>query len=168
MSQLTDLFSSIANAIRGKTGSVDAIPASGFATAIAAIPAGSEVVFTQVTLNPADYASTGKVVFSIAFPDAVGKDNIVAFIVQTDNYQSLGGISHSNVPILAVVNNEKKCAYADQSSSNGTQLGWGGSNVNWDKASGVISLPFNYESSRIYQFSGVSNARDVLAVAVAW
>ena len=168
MSQLTDLFSSIANAIRGKTGGSAAIPANGFAAAIAAIPAGSEVVFTQVTLNPADYASTGRIIFSITFPEAVGKDNIVAFIAQTDGYQPLGGTSRSNIPILAVVNGEKKCAYASHSSSNGTQLSWGGSGVNWDKASGIIGFPVNYESSWIYSFSGASNASAVIAVAVAW
>lgn len=42
MSQLTDLFSNIANAIREKTGDTETIPAFNFPTAITNLPAGTE------------------------------------------------------------------------------------------------------------------------------
>lgn len=42
MSQLTDLFTNIANAIRDKTGQSETISATNFPTAIANLPAGAE------------------------------------------------------------------------------------------------------------------------------
>lgn len=42
MSQLTDLFTNIANAIRDKTGKSETISATNFPTAIANLPAGTE------------------------------------------------------------------------------------------------------------------------------
>ena len=70
MSVLTDLFTQIANAIREKTGDTANIQASQFATAIANIPSGSEVVVIKsIWLNEDTRTITD--------PQLVGKNNCV-------------------------------------------------------------------------------------------
>lgn len=68
MSALTDLFTEIANAIRGKTGGSAAISATNFASAITALPSGA-VSGTKSGIATSTY-----------FADCVGKDNIMVCI----------------------------------------------------------------------------------------
>lgn len=68
MSALTDLFTGIANAIRGKTGGTDAIAATNFASAITALPNGA-VSGTKSGIAQSTY-----------FADCVGKNNIMVCI----------------------------------------------------------------------------------------
>lgn len=68
MSALTDLFTDIANAIRGKTGGSAAIAATNFASEIAALPSGA-VSGTKSGIGQSTY-----------FADCVGKDNIMVCI----------------------------------------------------------------------------------------
>ena len=70
MAVLTDLFTQIANAIREKTGDTANIQASQFATAIANIPSGSEVV----VIKNAQMDSTTR---TITNSQLVGKNNCV-------------------------------------------------------------------------------------------
>lgn len=71
MSALTDLFTGIANAIRGKTGGTDAIAATNFASAITALPSGA-VSGTKSGIDQSTY-----------FADCVGKNNIMVCIAYT-------------------------------------------------------------------------------------
>lgn len=70
MAVLTDLFTQIANAIREKTGDTATIQASQFATAIANIPSGSEVVVIK-------NAQMNSATRSITNSQLVGKNNFV-------------------------------------------------------------------------------------------
>lgn len=72
MSALTDLFTNIANAIRGKTGDTVTISAIDFPTAISNIPSGAAVV-------------TGTVIGynSLSIPAAIGKTNCVVINMGT-------------------------------------------------------------------------------------
>ena len=82
MAVLTDLFTQIANAIREKTGDAATIQASQFATAIANIPSGSEVVVIKsIRLN--------KDTRTITDPQLVGKNNCV--IMPTGRNDNLAG-----------------------------------------------------------------------------
>lgn len=82
MAVLTDLFTQIANAIRGKTGDTATIQASQFATAIANIPSGSEiVVIKRIAIDSATRTITD--------PQLVGKNNFVIMPnVRADNVTS--------------------------------------------------------------------------------
>lgn len=71
MSQLTDLFSNIANAIRGKTGNADTISAADFPTAISNIPATNMISGTI----------TAKQTNNLVIPDAIGKENCIAVLM---------------------------------------------------------------------------------------
>ena len=88
MSQLTDLFQGIADAIRGKTGETSAIAAADFATKIAGIPAGGGEVTTvyipnmcvAVQNNSSNPISARWVAFEVGgYMQSAGKDNC-AFI----------------------------------------------------------------------------------------
>ena len=72
MSQLTDLFSNIANAIRSKSGDTAQIPAANFASAIAELPTASYVTQTITATS-----STSAFVAALNFPNLAGKKNFV-------------------------------------------------------------------------------------------
>ena len=78
MSQLTDLFTDIANAIRAKSGSSETIQAANFATTIAALPTLKTGTFTPTTDSPSE----------VDIPDAVGLSNIV-FLLGDTSYNNL-------------------------------------------------------------------------------
>lgn len=80
MSQLTDLFTGIANAIRAKSGSSETIQAANFATTIAALPALKTGTFTPTVDFPTE----------VDIPDAVGLSNIV-FLLGDRSYGDLSG-----------------------------------------------------------------------------
>lgn len=72
MSQLTDLFSNIATAIRSKSGDSAQIPAANFASAIAQLPTASYVTQTITATS-----STSAFVTALNFPNLAGKKNFV-------------------------------------------------------------------------------------------
>lgn len=76
MSQLTDLFTNIANAIREKGGTSEQIAASAFAAQILDLPAGANVTIEEVTTT---YSAK-----SIVVPNGVGKDYCA--ILRTGQY----------------------------------------------------------------------------------
>ena len=80
MSQLTDLFSGIANAIRTKNGSSGAIQAANFATAIAALPASKTGTFSPNS----EYKQ------EIDIADAIGFSNLAFLVEEKNNYQISG------------------------------------------------------------------------------
>lgn len=74
MSQLTDLFSNIATAIRSKSGDSAQIPATNFASAIAQLPTVSYVTQTAKAVGSTALVST------IQFPNLAGKKNFVLIL----------------------------------------------------------------------------------------
>lgn len=80
MSQLTDLFSGIANAIRTKNGSSETIQAANFAATIAALPA----------LKTGTFTPTGDYINEIDIADAVGLSNIAFLLGARNDYQITG------------------------------------------------------------------------------
>ena len=80
MSQLTDLFTGIANAIRAKNGSSGGIKAANFATAITALPA----------LKTGTFTPTSDYIEEIDILDAVGLSNIAFLLGAIDSYQITG------------------------------------------------------------------------------
>lgn len=76
MSQLTDLFTNIANAIREKGGTSEQIAASAFAEQILSLPAGANITIEEVTTS-----GSAK---SIVVPSGIGKDFCV--ILRTEQY----------------------------------------------------------------------------------
>lgn len=80
MSQLTDLFSDIANAIRAKNGSSETIQASNFAATIAALPA----LKTGTFYPNSDYKQ------EIDITDAIGFSNLAFLVEEKNNYQISG------------------------------------------------------------------------------
>lgn len=80
MSQLTDLFTGIANAIRAKNGSSGTIQAANFAATIAALPALKTGTFTPTS----DYIN------EIDIADAVGFSNLAFLVEEKNNYQISG------------------------------------------------------------------------------
>lgn len=67
MSALTDLFTQIATAIRGKSGESGAIAATDFPAKITALGGAPVVVYRQNTSHPNDYT----------FSELVGKNNVL-------------------------------------------------------------------------------------------
>ena len=80
MSQLTDLFSGIANAIRTKSGSTESIQAANFAATISALPASKTGTFTPTDSFPTE----------VDIPDAAGLSNIV-FLLGDKSYNDKTG-----------------------------------------------------------------------------
>ena len=82
MSQLTDLFSNIATAIRSKSGDSAQIPAANFASAIAQLPTASYVTQTIKAAGSKAYVTT------LDFPNLAGKKNFVLICGQGFNTTS--------------------------------------------------------------------------------
>lgn len=82
MSQLTDLFSNIAAAIRSKSGDSAQIPATNFASAIAGLPTASYVTQTINATGSTAYVKT------LSFPNLAGKKNFVLICGQGFNTTS--------------------------------------------------------------------------------
>lgn len=80
MSQLTDLFTGIANAIRTKSGGTETIQAAGFATAITALP----------TLKMGTFTPASDYFHDFDIPGAVGLSNIVFLLMEKNDYQITG------------------------------------------------------------------------------
>nr|DAT33524.1 MAG TPA: hypothetical protein [Caudoviricetes sp.] len=80
MSQLTDLFTGVANAIRAKNGSSETIQAANFAATIAALPA----------LKTGTFTPTSAYFHEIDILDAVGLSNIAFLLGAKDDYQITG------------------------------------------------------------------------------
>lgn len=86
MSQLTDLFNNIANAIRAKTGNSAAIAAAEFPQAIASIEAPAPVYVFGYIMSPASYT----VSHEVTIPALIGKKNV---IIQGYSSVYTGGIT---------------------------------------------------------------------------
>lgn len=94
MSELTQLFTNIANSIRAKTGGSAAIPANNFAAAIANIPTGTPVYFgvtaptdgTKLTTRPGCSHIVGYLTSDINQKIALSTGTILGFSI---------GVSHS-------------------------------------------------------------------------
>lgn len=121
MSQLTDLFSNIANAIRGKTGNADTISAADFPTAISNIPATNMISGTIAA----------KQTNVLVIPDAIGKENCIAVLMG---------------PVAAV---DFMCTWAN--SVNGqcgniynSKRAAGSANLSWHSDTGTFALSGSY------------------------
>lgn len=87
MSQLTDLFSNIATAIRSKSGDSAQIPAANFASAIAQLPTASYVTQTIKASGTQAYVTT------LDFTNLAGKKNFVLICGQ--------GFNTTNNPLVS-------------------------------------------------------------------
>lgn len=113
MSALTDLFTGIANAIRGKTGGTDAITASDFASAIAGLPTGA---------THAAFTVTGNSTKSATIPELIGKTQVVGFAT---NYTT-----GSRTITFAVTDDITGDNYGGN---------WSTGNMTWDSETGTIT-----------------------------
>lgn len=113
MSALTDLFTDIANAIRGKTGGTGAIAANDFASAIAGMP--GEPLFKHVETS-GGYPS-------VTIPEFIGKESIV-FIGD--------GTSYDGAVLCGVVTPTLTCIWYDNQS-------FAANGVTWDKTTGTLT-----------------------------
>lgn len=126
MSQLTDLFTGIANAIRAKNGSSETIQAANFAATIAALPASKTGTFTPASghINEIDIA------------DAVGFSNLVFLVEEKSNYQISGNRMLSGV-IIGDVAVGCRCYNSANIYSNATPT--------WTAATGKLTLDESYK-----------------------
>ena len=124
MSELTDLFTNIANAIRAKSGATGQIAATSFAESISNLPAGpSYVVTTEYTTHLS--SST------IKCPAIIGKENVVVYA--NANFTIADAYSNSCVLAMSVGENkailiaryERSVAFGD--------------NVTYDPKTGTIT-----------------------------
>lgn len=127
MSALTDLFTGIANAIRGKTGETGVIAASEFATAIAGLPAGA-VSGEKKGLGNSTY-----------FADCVGKENIMVTIAYAG--PGLSGVL-SCASVVGGVSYRQICG---ESTSSGA--------ASWDKDTGILVINNSSSGSRTYRYA---------------
>lgn len=131
MSQLTDLFTNIANAIRDKTGNSETISAANFPTAITNLPAGAE--FHAGTPNNGsaykyDWLKNCTHIMGIAMATYFFDSNlhVVAFIYTPDTQKVVklidGGVEFTNgsisynanvgqILVSGLKNNVMFCAY---------------------------------------------------------
>lgn len=122
MSQLTELFSNIATAIREKTGNTVPIQASSFPSAIADIAGAPTYIKGEKTIAGMTNAE------SLTFPELVGCDNVAVFCHST--------VSASNYTFVAG-------AYID---GVGTATGHRGDSyttyggLTWDKTTGTMTF----------------------------
>ena len=126
MSALTDLFTGIANAIRGKTGGTDAIAASEFASAIAGLPAGA-VSGEKDGLGNSTY-----------FADCVGKENIMVAIAYAG--PGLSGVV-SCASVIGGTGYRQICGETTGSSA-----------VSWASDTGILTVNNNSSGSRTYRY----------------
>ena len=91
---LTTLFTNIANAIRAKTGSSEQIVAENFPTAIAGIETTSKPIFTVVTLG-----SDG----TFTIPSNLNRDRVYGFFLATSPPLENGNICYAKLNNLGEV-----------------------------------------------------------------
>ena len=129
MSQLTDLFSGIANAIRTKSGSNESIQAADFATAIGNIPNGVDIVLIDVLTDG---------YWGLSIPNAIGKENIFIIPYNADGWASSG--SHQGTAYIAAVNGNEYLGYYTGKGGNGCMGGvsWYSTKI-WDSVTGKIA-----------------------------
>ena len=128
MSQLTDLFSGIANAIRTKSGSTGAIQAADFATAIGNIPNGVDIVLIDVLTNG---------YWGLSIPSAIGKENIFIIPYNASGWSSSG--THQGQTYIAVVDGVKYLGHYSGSRGNPNEAGIISFNNLWNSTTGKIS-----------------------------
>lgn len=128
MSQLSDLFTGIANAIRTKSGNTDAIQAADFATAISNIPNGVDIVLIDVLTDG---------YWGLSIPSAIGKENIFIIPYNANGWASSG--SHQGQTYIAVVNGIKYYGHYSGSGGNANQAGVTSFNNLWNSTTGKIS-----------------------------
>lgn len=132
-------FKAIKTAIIGKGVTVSG-DISTFADAINSIPVGSQVVTGQVS---------GSGTKTLTITNAIGKDNIVAFLINT----STSSVSISAIINVNIIGNDKNALY--KNSGNLTKT-----TATWDKTAGTITADVF-----TYYFSNNSNTKYVY---VAW
>ena len=128
MSQLTDLFTGIANAIRTKSGNTEAIQAADFATAIVNIPVGTPIILIDVLKND---KSGG-----MSIPTAKGKQNIIITPYNENGWSS--NYTTKGVAYIARVNNVSYYGAYSSLGGNPPNAGNVGTTTVWDPESGTI------------------------------
>ena len=128
MSQLTDLFSGIANAIRTKSGSTGAIQAADFATAIGNIPNGVDIVLIDVLTDG---------YWGLSIPSAIGKENIFIIPYNASGWSSSG--TNEGQTYIAVVDGVKYLGHYSGSGGNPNGAGITSFNNLWNSTTGKIS-----------------------------
>ena len=152
MSELTTLFTNIANAIRTKGGTTATLQASQFPTAIANLPSGGGTIITGTITNTTGSAISNPAAFTI--PQLVGCKN--AIIIWNGGY-GLGVTGFSGKSSMALMISLNDGAYKTggltyKSSDNEITLrtsGIGSSNGLYDKSTGKIGLSGKYGSYNI-------------------
>ena len=139
LTTIDNAFKNIKSAILGKGASVSG-DITTFADAVASIPVGSQVVTGQVS------GSGGK---TLTIPDAIGKDNIVVFLINT----STSSVRVSAVANAGVVGSNNFTTYKNSSDLLGVS-------ATWNKSTGTITA-----GSLYYYFSNSSSTKYVY---VAW
>ena len=112
MSQLTDLFSNIATAIRSKSGDSAQIPAANFASAIAQLPTASYVTQTINATGSNAYVTT------LDFPNLAGKKNFVLICGEGFNTTSNPLVSDGSGAASVCVLIDGVCNFAITRNSN--------------------------------------------------
>lgn len=128
MSQLTDLFSGIANAIRTKNGNTGAIKATDFATAIGNIPNGVDIVLIDVLTDG---------YWGLSIPNAIGKENIFIIPYNASDWASYG--TNQGQTYIAVVDGVKYYGHYSGTGGNKNIAGVTSFNNLWNSTTGKIS-----------------------------
>lgn len=134
MSQLTDLFTGIANAIRAKSGDSGTIKAANFATSIAELPA----------LKTGTFDPNNEYNQEVTITSAIGLSNIIFLVEESKNYQ----INGDNVLCGSIVG----------ATAVGCRCYNGGNIYNdvtpsWDSTSGKLNIGTSYYfADRVYRW----------------
>ena len=158
MSQLTDLFNNIANAIRAKTGNSAAIAAAEFPQAIAGIEAPAPVYVWGYISAPKNYTPQSEV----TIPALIGKKNAIIqgytsvyasgttakCLIYLDGYseQLSGQGSTGNDSIWILLRQEASKSLYDTKASNA---------ISWNPTTGTMSVASNHGQIAFYPNSSI-------------